>query len=421
MSGLARESLTLAVAFSTGSVRSHIGSLIEDISLRPIPSIVASASSDDEYGRVSVPGEILISSYLDWRGHLLSPDPHTDRYPALLPGYSLRFSLTFPPPGTVLFPDGTTVSVSPPFPLVIVQPCFFDSDPGIGNLIEHLTANGLAVLQMEGPPFSSPDNPFSDSLFPGLDIEAQRFDPVQFRDVFLQAAVSLSLLIQAIPRISDLDVYPAGVTGTGDGAADLDLTRIGFLGRASGALEGVLALSPQTEIITAVFQRIGGELGNLLNHYPPLGQGFRILLEEHGFSRKDTYLLTHLVDTLLDPVDPVNFLDFHEDPGGKPGLKNVLIQITVPDYLIPNSSSLALIRAADLPLISPAPASEPGIETLSGTVSGNLPGSYTGALSEFSLADLGSPGMNADQVSLQAARFFSTSLYTGSARIYPPE
>jgi len=423
--GLSKESIILALEFTVGSIGNRLIELIQDSITRPEPNVEVTGFPDDFDEHPAFQGEILLPDYLDWNGHLVLRDYHTGTFPVLLPGYPLGFTLTYPEGTSITLPDGTTAAVTSPFPLVIVQPDLFFPEPDITNLITHLTTNGIATLLVENParlrdssssiPDSEPD------LVPGVDPDSRQIDPIQLRDFFLQTAISLHVLAQTIRRISDLDIYPPGATAPGDGAADLDLTRVGFLGRSSGGIAGILALSQQTNITSGVFQRIGGNLLEYITSHPYLSPPLDTVFAGEGLSLKERSLLSHFISAMLDPVDPVNLLEFSEDSLDQPGLRNILIQIAVPDFFVPNPTSFTLSRATGLPLVAPEIVPGPGVEIISGPVSGNLPGAFTGGMSEFAGTGLKPGGLNDDRGSLQAARFFSTLFYSGQARILAPD
>lgn len=424
VTGLSKESIILALEFTAGSVGKRLGELIQDSITRPGPNVEVTGFPEDFHEHPAFQGEILLPDYLDWSGHLVPRDYHADTFPVLLPGYPLGFTLTFPEGTSTTLPDGTTAAVSSPFPLVIVQPDLFFPEPDITNLIKRLTMNGTATLLVENPARHHDSLSFPDSepaLIPGFDPDARQIDPIRLRDYFLQTAISLHVLAQTIQQISDLDIYPPGTTTPGDGSADIDLTRVGFLGRSSGAIAGILALSQQTNITSGVFQRIGGTLLEYITAHPYLSSTLDTLFASEGLSLKERSLLSHFISAMLDPIDPSNLLEFSEDSLNQPGLRNVLIQIAVPDFFVPNPTSFALSRATGLPLVAPEIVSGPGVEIISGPVSGNLPGAFTGGMSEFAVIGLKPGGLNDDRGSLQAARFFSTLFYSGEARILAPD
>ena len=430
--GLSRESVSLAVEFTTSaSGQSPLKSLIADLNRRPFPLLDSLVPVDAFPGNLSYRGELLLPYYLDWKGKLVSTDPVSGRYPALLPGYDISFTLTFPSAGTITLPGGSTASVAPPFPLVIVQPDLFASGSPLTPLLEDLPQNGIATLllpaNLAAPVSLYPRGATETAVpvwrkFPGLNLEARSFDPVQFRDYFLQAAAALSLLIQSLPKISSLDLYPRSSTSTGDGIPDLNLTRVGFFGELSGAVPGFLSLSLQTEVLSGVFRRAGGAWPEIILDHPLWSAALDSYLRQNGLSSLDLYLLRAWLGPLLDPADPINFFPaFLSEETGGAGLHNLLLQAFIPDPLVSNSASFALTRAYGIPLLQPCLQSESGTEIQESPATLNIQGLFSGGMSEFP-GSVFPPGVTDTlQADRQAAQFFSSSFYSGQAVIINPE
>jgi len=430
--GISKESICLAVEFTIeASIQDPLQVLINDTRRRPLPLIESIEPENASSENLSYHGEILLPYYLDWKGKLILHDPRSGRYPGLLPGYRVDFKLTFPVPATITLPGNLTASVSPPFPLVIVQPGLFDPGSSLSNLVQALNENGIATLLLQST-FPAPEafypRDVSNPAFPwwrkipGLNLENQYFDLLQFRDYFLQTAASLSLLIQSIPELSELDLYPRGPTSTGDGIPDLDLTRVGFFGDTSGTIPGLLSLSRQTEVLTAVFRRPGGGWPEIFFDTPLWSSGLTAYLQQKGFSLLDLSLFQALIGPLLDPADAINFFpSFQSEETGGAGLHNVLFQVLIPDPLVPNSSSFNLARAYGIPLLLPSLPSEEGSGTQPSPVEGNIQGSFSGGLFEFPGTGFDPGDAESIKADLQAAQFFSSYFYSGQAVIINPE
>jgi len=429
--GLSRESISLAVEFTTSaSISNPLQNLINDTRRRALPALENIQFSPSPAGTLSYRGELLLPNYLDWKGYLLPVNPDTNRYPQLLSGYRVSFTLTFPSPGLINLPDGITVSVSPPFPLVIVQPGWSDTDSSLDGLIEVLARDGVASLMIKSifpdPENSYPSGASADSVplwqkLPGWNLEAQHFDPVRFRDFILQSAASLSVVHQTLPRISKLDLYPRGSTSVGDGIPDLDLTRLGFFGELFGATAGLLALSQQTEILIGGFRRAGGGWSDIFFNNPSWSTDLAAYLQQQGFSPLDLSLFPALLALLWDPSDCIYFLPSYlsEETGGA-GLHHILMQIAVPDLLVPNSASFSVGRVYGIPLLLPFISTETGMETQESPARENIQGLYSGGIFEFPGSEPLHGETEDSRADRQAARFFSSYFYSGQAVIINP-
>ena len=430
--GLARESVNLAVEFTTSaSISSPLQDLINDTRLRALPQLENIRFSPDPAGNLSYRGELLLPNYLDWKGYLIHMNPDTHRYPKLLSGYRANFTLTFPSPGLIALPNGLTGSVTPPFPLVIVQPGWSEPDSSLDDLIDVLNRNGTATLVVKSI-FPDPEDYYPSGVsepsvplwrkLPGGNGEAQYFDPVRFRDYLLQSAASLSILIQTLPKISNLDLYPRGSTSTGDGIPDLDLTRLGFFGELYGATAGLLALSQQTEILIGGFRRGQGNWAETFFNNPFWSPGLAAYLQQQGFSQLDFCLFPALLGLLWDPSDPIYFPPSYlsEETGGA-GLHHLLMQVVVPDLLVPASASFALGRAYGIPLLSPFINTESEAETGESPAMENIQGLYSGGMFEFPGSEARPDGIDPAPADRQAAQFFSSYFYSGRAVIINPE
>ncbi|MDD5223140.1 MAG: Ig-like domain-containing protein [bacterium] len=429
--GLSRESVSLAVEFTTSaSISSPLQGLINDTRLRALPVLENIQFSPSPAGALSYRGELLLPDYLDWKGHLLPANPDTAHYPKLLSGYRVNFVLTFPSPGLINLPGGITGSVSPPFPLVIVQPGWSDADSSLDGLTDVLARNGVATLMVKSifpdPEHSYPAGASAGSVplwrkLPGWNPEALSFDPLRFRDFILQSAAALSVVLQTLPGISGLDLYPRGATSAGDGIPDLDLARLGFFGELFGATAGLLALSQQTEILIGGFRRPGGGWAGTLFDNPSWSPDLTAYLQQQGFSRLDLDLFPALLNLLWDPSDCIYFPPSYlsEETGGA-GLHHVLMQVVVPDLLVPASASFSVGRAYGIPLLLPLISTEVGMETQESPARENILSLYSGGIFEFPGSEPLHGEAGDSRADRQAAQFFSSFFYSGRAVIINP-
>jgi pimeloyl-ACP methyl ester carboxylesterase len=174
------------------------------------------------------------------------------------------------------------------------------------------------------------------------------------RDNFRQGAADLITLTRSLPNLS--------LTSGPD--ADVDLSRIHFLGHSLGAMVGgvYLGVASKAEVGTATLAMPGGGLANLLRDSPTLGP--RIIA---GISAQQgtTAFEQRMRDlqTVLDSGDPVNYIAAAASQHPIHLLQIVGSPLSPPDQVVPNSATQRLIDAATLSRIrapsTPGPVANP--------------------------------------------------------------
>lgn len=186
------------------------------------------------------------------------------------------------------------------------------------------------------------------------------------RDCLRQTALDLAQLVRAIQAGIDLD---------GDGAIDLDASRIYYAGQSLGSLYGAVFNALEPGVRAAAFNVGGGSVIDLARWSPAfrplvaMSLGLRTpTLLNMGGDFNENYVLRdqparindvagaidiqnvlELYDWLGMPGDPVAYAP-HLNASPLPGLpaKRVLWQIARGDRTVPNPSSTILIRAANM-------------------------------------------------------------------------
>lgn len=167
------------------------------------------------------------------------------------------------------------------------------------------------------------------------------------RDNLRQAVADLFTLTRAIPTI-DTD---------GNGTADLDGSRIQFVGQSLGAITGVPFLALEPNVSSGVLSVPGGGIARMLNGSATFGPAIRAGLAANGVqagtANFDQFLL--ITQTALDSGDPINYgttlattdnVLLHEVVG------NASANPPVPsDQVIPNSVAGAPLSGTE-PLIA---------------------------------------------------------------------
>lgn len=197
---------------------------------------------------------------------------------------------------------------------------------------------------------------------------------VGIRDNFRQTYVDLSSLVRLLQGNS-IDVALG---------ANLDETRIFYMGHSLGGLMGAGFVPIEPDVRAALLNATGGGLSNQLFINSSIGAGAQALV--NGILGLDPLNLAdqfaiplNIIQGILDPADAVNSADLYAAPAlGAP--RNVIQVEDYGDQVVPNQSNEALAVAADFPLFQPyvenlakSPLSLAVVPTPD-TVSGNVAG-----------------------------------------------
>ncbi|MBK6599709.1 MAG: hypothetical protein IPG25_18230 [Proteobacteria bacterium] len=179
------------------------------------------------------------------------------------------------------------------------------------------------------------------------------------RDSLRQGAANLLALTRALPTL-DLDGNPATV--------DIDGTRIAFVGISLGSITGVsyAAVLPNAPALvpTVALSVPGGGIAELIRDSVSFGPRINAGLIAQGLAPGSTLYAQFFRDaqTIIDAGDPLNYM------GAAIAQRRVYLSqviggsgtpASLPDQVIPNSSTQRLIRAAGAALPRVTPASAP--------------------------------------------------------------
>lgn len=167
---------------------------------------------------------------------------------------------------------------------------------------------------------------------------------------------------------------------TVDGVGDLrfDPQQIYFFGHSQGATVGGLFAAFEPELRGAIFSGAGGSLVlSLLNKTSPedIAGGVEFVLTDGGTSGTsvgDTDPLLALLQTVIDPVDPLNVArTYYRDPAEDvPGL-SLFMSYGLGDTYTPEPNQTAFARAIGLPIPQGAELGLTGFRDTTYPVSGN--------------------------------------------------
>ncbi|WP_395787615.1 hypothetical protein [Aquimonas sp.] len=181
------------------------------------------------------------------------------------------------------------------------------------------------------------------------------------RDNLRQGIADLFVLTKTLPRF-DLN---------GDGAGDLDASRVAFVGQSLGAIVGTAFLALEPTVNTGLLSVPGGGIARMLEASPTFGPRIRAGLAagaglQPGTPNYDTFF--GATQQIIDPADPINYgfasatdaILLHEVVGNG---SNVL-----PDQVIPNrvagaplSGTEPMITALGLPALTASAQAANGV------------------------------------------------------------
>ena len=315
-----------------------------------------------------------------------------------------------------------------PYPIVVYGHGIIDDRLSAQASAEILTPLGIAVIAIDAPhhgrhPTSPPDgaDPIDSALgLLGADLDTLELNTDVMRNNFRQAASDKLQLLTLLEQHTDID---------GDGASDLDFTRLGYHGVSLGGIMGPEFLSLRDDIDIALLAVPGGRLSTLFADSEIMSL-FLVLLQSLVEDKSDTDRLLPVAQTSIDAGDPATWgphtirerLDNATPP-------SVLMVMAYEDETIPISATHALTRALNIPVIAPVVVDPLVVDVVSAPVKANL-GAATAGLFQFDRVRQSedAPPERAKhnttpfslEVRYQAAHFFRTWLETGTPEIIDP-
>lgn len=254
---------------------------------------------------------------------------------------------------------------------------------------------------------------------------AQAIDARALRDHFRQSTYDKLQLVRLLQR---------GVDADGDGATDLDASRLAYLGVSLGGIMGAEALALTDAFGAAVLVVPGGRVSGIISEsstFAPIISTVR----PQGTTAGDVARTFPLLQTILDRGDaasygPHIFAD-RLTPGGARAVPSVLLGVVLDDDTVPNVCNYTLARAMNVSIVPPLLRAAPGLAlTAAAPLSGNLAeGMATGGVLQFDVVG-GNGGasvrathsnVGASDVGAEAwLHFLSTHWARGRAEIADP-
>ncbi|MSP73659.1 MAG: hypothetical protein EXR76_16105 [Myxococcales bacterium] len=212
--------------------------------------------------------------------------------------------------------------------------------------------------------------------FFGINILAQRLDALVLRDHWRESTYDKLQLIRLLNDDGDLD---------GDGASDVDPSRLSYFGVSLGGIMGPELLALSDDLGAGVLSVPGGRVASIISDAPQ----FEILIRAMtppGTPPGEVARFFPVLQTLLDRGDAANYgpriLSNRLTDGPSPHL---LFAMAINDEIVPNVCNRALARAIGVPHVAPV-LQEVGIigEAPPTPFSGNLDdGQTTAGLFQF--------------------------------------
>ena len=416
--GLDQGGVALATSFTTATPTSELFATAKRARTNQVPTLVEPWTIEKPLqsdGRVRFKGKIDVPEYRD-------PKDGRWHFEAGVPKEYGRVSLEV----FLTFADGNKTG---PRPIVIYQHGLGGDKDGTWGTTERLADLGCAVIGIDAPEHGSraaggsTDPYYWISGFLGVELAAKTFDVGKAADNFREMASDQLELVRFFGAQSKLDLLPVGAP---DGVPDLDASRFLYIGHSFGSVQGATIFAIAPEITQAVWN-VGGA-------------GLTVLLRDSGLfslvlngvrppGTTDGALgrFFAIIQAIVDPGDAANYARHAalEAPTGLTGWKarDVLIQESVPDGIVPNSSTEILARAAGL-VNQNAIAKVSGMPGQSGPITGNLPDGATGVLAQFDKINGGQAASHGEvifspEAKKQYVSFFQSGLKSGHATVPP--
>jgi pimeloyl-ACP methyl ester carboxylesterase len=176
-----------------------------------------------------------------------------------------------------------------------------------------------------------------------------------FRDNIRQSVADLIHLTRMLEAQAVIDVVnnTTGAPGA-DGLTDIWNAGFKFVGHSNGGILGTLYMAVEPSVTTAVLANPGGIYSDIARNSTEISPLVLAGLAAQGIfpgsSEFDAFFVA--AQTVLDDGDPINY-------GSASVGKNILLQKTTPDAVVPNASTDALIGVLGLPQVGFAAGNSP--------------------------------------------------------------
>ncbi len=287
------------------------------------------------------------------------------------------------------------------YPVVIHGHGLSNNRGGVLGMANELARAGFAVIGIDDVrhgarggntdlknnakgPYQGPDGLPDDMPFP-LSFFADFSDFVAVRDNFRQTVLDQSSLVRLI-QSSRLDLSPLAAPAGGI-VPKLDPTRIYWSGGSLGGIVGTMTVAVEPELRAAAFQVPGASFVQLITTGSAKLSGLvtkLVLGIFHPVGDEVTdefHPLAHFLAQITEAGDPIAYAgNVLREPVGGRTPPDVMITYALDDEVLPNTATVALLRALGVELATPSLVAVPGVGSVAAPVSGNVAGRTAAAM-----------------------------------------
>lgn len=255
------------------------------------------------------------------------------------------------------------------------------------------------------------------------DLRSPALEAARLRDHFRQSTWDKLQLTRLLTARADVD---------GDGAADLDPSRLAYFGISLGGLMGPELLALTSEYGVSLLVVPGARVSSIISDGVMFGPLID-LLRPRGSSRGDVRRFFPMLQTVIERGDAASYgphVLADRLPGAGARVPSVLLGVVLDDEIMPNVASYTLARSIGVPVVEPLLRAEPGLALVPGPLSGNFAGgTATAGLLQFDVIGDGAgsvvlathENVGDSDVGVEAwLDFLDTHYRSGLARIRDP-
>ncbi|MBN2497305.1 MAG: hypothetical protein JXR96_22115 [Deltaproteobacteria bacterium] len=287
-----------------------------------------------------------------------------------------------------------------PMPVVMFQHGIGSRKEHVRPLVGPLVERGLAVFVFDLPFHGSRETGYAPLDY--IDV----IYPSKAASSFEQSVAEQLFMLRALAS-GAFDLWP---DGAGDGLPDFDPDRLGYLGHSLGSIVGATTVGLSADVDIAVFSAGGAGLTDYVDGY----------LSEYGLGELyPEYQLKQLmliVQTFLDPGDPIHFIEPLRARCASGGLRYLFLQ-PMEDEVIPLCFSLNFSRLAGPVQVESVQLPIEGLDSAAAPYTGSAAlFQYSGALHDF-LFGGSSPGPEGRR---QVSSYFESFFTQGTGEVIDP-
>lgn len=364
--------LAALTAFPTQSIEDDTLAVVADIEARAAPSFVSPPECVMEARWVRCDARFTAQDYRDADGvyRRAAGEPAT-------PTASYEVPVTF------WLPIGGT----PPYPTMFFGHGLGGDRNQARRLAEFAAPEGIATVSApalmhgehptQGDPTASTLSVVLEFFTIG-DLAVRPLHAAKLRENFRQTSWDRLQLTRLLEEGPDVD---------GDGTADVDPSRLSYLGVSLGGLMGPEVLAATDAYGAGVLVVPGGRVSTIMYESSIFGS-LVDLLRPRTATAGDVRRFFPVLQTVLDAGDPASYgaHGLVDRFAVAPRVPSILLGVVLDDEVVPNLANYSLGRAYGVPIVEPLLRRESGYAVVTGPIMGNFDeGRATGGLLQFDL------------------------------------